>query len=170
MTSSARRRQFFATKERKRYYKTIEIYHPSGVLLRYVQGRIDPKNFTLESTAPRNPSESVEFIGGSFEYQQPDQSQNIVTADVQLGRVGKQVKEILKSIRGFGRAKTGEVIMREYIAGEESAPCFVMRLFIRSITMTAEGVVIRIEQDNPADRSVAEIATVERFPGLAESL
>lgn len=164
------RRQFFATKERVRYYKTIEIYHPAGVLLRYVSGRIDPKFFTLELTAPRNPGAAVEFTGANFEYQQPEQNESLVSADIQLGRVGTQVKRILKSIRGIDRARTGEVIMREYIAGQESAPVFVMRLFIRSITMTAEGVVISVEQDNPADRSIAELYTSERFPGTAENI
>jgi hypothetical protein len=164
------RRQFFATKERKRYYKTIEIYHPSGVLLRYVQGRINPITLGIESTAPRNAGQQVEFIGGAFEYQQPEQNDGLVTADIQLGRVGTQVKQLLKSIRGLDRAKTGEVIMREYIAGQESQPVFVMRLFIRSVTMTAQGVVLSIEQDNPADRNIAEIYTSERFPGTAESI
>lgn len=164
------RRRFFATKERVRYYKTIEIYHPAGVLLRFVNGRIDPKLFTIEASAPRNAGAEVEFTGGNFEYQQPEQNENLVSADVQLGRVGTQVKQLLKSIRGLDRAKTGEVILREYIAGQESAPVFVMRLFIRSVTMTAEGVAISIEQDNPADRNIAELYTSERFPGTAENI
>jgi hypothetical protein len=157
------RRRFFASKERIRQYRTIEIYHPSGVLMRYVSGRIDPKNFTLEASAPRNAGESVEFLGGAFEFQQPEQNDNIVQADLQLGRVGTNVKQVLKGIRGTARAQVGEVVFREYLDGAE--PVFVLRLFIRSITMTADGVVIRVEQDNPSDRPVLDVCTPERFPG-----
>lgn len=164
------RAQFFAQKLRKRSYDTVEIYHPSGVLLRYVNGRFDPIYFTLESNAPRNPSALVEFTGKGFQFQQPDQNDTTVAADLQLGRVGSEVKQILKSIRGFDRAKVGEVIYRQFIDGPNSQPCKVIRLYIRSVTMTADGVVIRVEQDNPADRSVSRIYTVDIFKGLAENL
>lgn len=163
-------RRFFSTKERKRIYDTLEIYHPSGVLLRYVTGRIDPLSVTLEASAPRNASESVEYIGGAFKFQRPEQQESVVQADIQLGRVGKQVKQILKSITGAARAEVGEIVYRQYIAGELTAPVFVLRLYITSITMNADGVAIRAEQDNPSDRRVAELYLPERFPGLAENL
>lgn len=163
-------RQFFAQKLRKRSYDTVEIYHPSGVLLRYVTGRIDPIDFTLEASAPRNAGEVVEYTGKGFQFQQPDQNDTIVSADLQLGRVGSEVKQILKSIRGFDRAKVGEVIYRQFIDGPNSEPAKVIMLYIRSVTMTADGVVIRVEQDNPADRAVSTIYAVEVFKGLAENL
>ena len=162
--------EFYSRKDRVRYYRTLEIYHPTIGTQRYVDGRIDPLNFTLEASAPRNASASVEFLGGAFSFIKPDQGNPNLYADIQLGRVGKQVKQQLKSIRGADRALTGEVILREYLGGQLGAPVFVLRLYISTITLTAEGVVIRAEQSNPADRSVSEFYTSDRFPGLAEAL
>lgn len=160
------RAQFFTRKERKRYYKTAEIYHPTLGVQRYVANRIDPKNFTLESTAPRNASESVAFTGATLEYFPPEQNEDTVSAEIQLGRVGRTVKQQLKSITGFSRLQVGEIILREYIEGEESAPVYSLLLYISTITMTQDGVVILAEQDNPAGRGSAQIYTGERFPGL----
>jgi hypothetical protein len=162
--------RFFSTKERKRYYKTIEIYDQINGTFRYVTGRIDPKNFTLESSAPRDAGLSVEYTGGYFEYSRPEQSESNVSLDIQLGRIGKQIKQKLKNIRGFDRFNSAEVILREYIEGQESEPVFVLKMYIATITLTRDGVVIRAELDNPSNINVSRIATSEDFPGLAESL
>jgi len=162
--------QFFSRKDRVIRYSTLEIYHPTIGVLRYVNKKIDPLVATLESDAPRNPSTAVSFEGARFDFAKPDQGQALVQADIQLGRVGKMIKQKLKLIRGADRALTGEVILREYLGGQLDAFIFVLRLFIATITLTAEGAVIRAEQDNPSDRSVSEFYTSDRFPGLAESL
>ena len=57
---------------------------------RYVDGRIDPLNFTLESDAPRNAGETVEFYG-AFTFAKPDQGAPNVYAEIQLGRVGSRL-------------------------------------------------------------------------------
>lgn len=165
------RRQFFTRKERKRYYKTIELYHPTVGLLRFVSGRIDPLSFGLEASAPRNAGETVEFTGAAFEYTLPEQNEDVVTMEIQLGRVGRDVKQKLKAIKLAGtQFDAADVVVREYIDGELTTPVFAIRLFIASITMTFEGVAILTQLDNPAGRNVAEIATIERFPGLSEVL
>lgn len=164
------RKQFFTQKQRLRYYQTIEIFHPTIGVQRYVSGRIEPLSFGLEASAPRNASQTVEFIGGAFSYQLPDQNDSYVKADITLARVGRQIKQQLKQIRGADRALTGEVILREYLAGQLEAPLYVLRLFIGTISLTKDGAVIRVEQDNPADRQVSDIYTSERFPGLAEAI
>lgn len=162
--------QFFSRKDRVIKYVTMEIYHPTIGILRYVDQKIDPLVATLESDAPRNPGEAVSFEGARFDFVKPDQGQSLVQADIQLGRVGKFIKQKLKAIRGADRALTGEVILREYLGGQLGEPIFVLRLFIATITLTAEGAVIRAEQDNPSDRSVSEFYTSDRFPGLVESI
>jgi hypothetical protein len=163
------RREFFVQKQRKRYYRTVEIYHPTTGVERYVDGTIDPISFTLESDAPRNAGQTVEFEGTAFEYSQPEQSQSTITMDIQLGRVGTQIKHKLKQIKGADRAKSGEVIIREYIAGESDVK-YKLELYIRNITMTMDGAAITCAQDDPSKQNVAEIYTSQRFPGLAESL
>lgn len=164
------RNHYFAAKARIREYRTLEVYHPAIGILRYVNGRLDPLTATLESSAPRNAGQLVTFLGGAFEFQKPEQRSNTVKADIQLGNIGQNIKQMLKNIRNADRAKTGEVIYREYLGNNLGAPEFVLRLFITGISLTAQGAVIRAEQDNPSDRQIAEFYTSERFPGLAESL
>ena len=98
------RREFFTQKIRRRYYQTIEFYHPTVGTRRYVRRSQDPLSFTLESDAPRNASQSVEFTGAAFEYVLPEQNGSTITAEVQLGRVGTEVKSILKQIKGANRS------------------------------------------------------------------
>lgn len=164
------RQQYFSGKARIREYRTLEFFHPGIGVLRYVNGRLDPLEVTLEPSAPRNAGESVTFIGGAFQFQKPDQQSATVRADIQLGNVGQQLKQLLKSVRGADRAKTGEVIYREYLGNNLTGPEFVLRLFITSIALTSKGALIRAEQDNPSDRQIAEFYISSRFPGLAESL
>lgn len=168
------RRSFFVTKERKFVYRTVEIYHPAdgGILRRLVMGKIDPVDLRLEASAPRNAGLLVEYEGAYFEYQIPEQSTgSTVSTDIQLGRVGSEMKQILKRIQGASRLKVGEVIIREWFKGQESfAPDIALRLFIRSIGITPNGVVIRAEQDNPADRDVSTRYLIDVFKGLAEGI
>ena len=168
---TAARKTFFAAKERKMYYRTMEIWQDGGILLRYVSGRIDPKSFKLEANAPRNAGEEVEFLGGYFEYQLPDQNDSKSGADISLGRVGSQVKRLLKELTPAQRTKPGEVVLREYVAGNELiGPDYVLRLYTEKIALTAENVIIKIGSDNPAARGVAMLFNPEVFPGLQESL
>lgn len=167
------RRSFFVTKERKFVYRTVEIYHPAdgGILRRLVMGKIDPVNLRLEASAPRNAGSLVEYEGAFFDYQIPEVGDSTVSTDIQLGRVGLEMKQILKKIKGASRLKVGEVIIREWFKGQENfAPDIALRLFIRNIGITPNGVVIRAEQDNPSDRDVSTRYLVSVFKGLAEGL
>lgn len=164
------RKQFIVRKERRRYYKTIEYYDAVNGILRYVDGRRNPKNFTLEDDAPRNPSATVQYIGGAVSYSLPEQNEDNPSLEIQLGRIGQFVKSKLKALTGFDRFNPAEVIIREYIEGEESAPVAVLRLYVSTITMTSDGVAILAEIDNPASRRICRIVTADDFPALAESL
>lgn len=163
-------RQFIVRKERRRYYKTIEYYDTVNGVLRYVDGRQQPKNFTLEADAPRNASESVQFLGGAISYQLADQNEDNPTIEIQLGRIGQFVKVKLKALRGFDRFQAAEIIIREYIEGEEAEPAFSVRLYVSTVTMTDDGVAMIAQIDNPASRRVCRIVSADDFPGLAESL
>lgn len=159
--------EFFTQKQRVRKYKTVEIYHPITGVLRYVSGRIDPINFTLESDAPRNAGESVVFTGAGFEWARPEQNEQYVSAEITFGRVGSELKSILRQIRGADRSLQGEAILREYVGADQ---IYALRLFISSVSIGFDASVIRIQQDNPAGRPIARIYTSEDFPGLAVTL
>lgn len=165
------RRRFITRKERRRYYKTFELYHEVVGLTRFVSGRIDPIYFGLEASAPRNAGQMVEYTGHSFEYTLPEQTEENITMDLQLGRVGTDVKSKLKQVRREGKSNSqADVIIREYIEGELDAPVFALRLFVSAITITAQGVVVSLQLNNPAGLNISEIATIERFQGLEDNL
>jgi hypothetical protein len=164
MTTQA---EFFSQKQLLRKYKTVEVYHPTIGVRRYVSGRIDPINFTLESDAPRNASESVEFTGAGFEWSRPNQNESYVTADISFGRIGSELKQILKQIKGANRSLTGDVVLREFV-GQDLI--YAVRLYIGQILIGFDNCTIKVQQDNPAGRSVASIYTADKFQGLAESL
>lgn len=162
--------EFYSRKDRIIYYRTLEIYHPTIGVQRYVNARIDPLSCTLEADAPRNPGETVVFTGAAFSFAKPDQGAPNVFAEIQLGRVGSQIKQQLKQIRGADRALPGDVILREYIGGQLGAPVYVLRLDLSAVTLTAEGAGIRADANSGADFSISEFYTSDRFPGLAEAL
>lgn len=163
------RRQFFAQKKRILRYSTVEIYHPSIGVKRYVRRKKAPIELILEATAPRDAGEIVEFTGANFNYVLPEQSESTVTAEIQFGQVGRLFKQELKNIRGASRAEVGEVIIREWVKGELE-PDFVLRLFIRSIGVQPNGAAILASQEDPSGRGVSRIYTTTDFEGLRESL
>lgn len=163
------RRAFFAQKQRKLRYRTVEIYHPTIGVKRYVRKQQDPVNLTLEASAPRNGGELVSFDGAFFNYSLPEQSDSTISAEIQFGQVGRIFKQELKKIKGADRAKSGEVIIREWVKGEVS-PDYVLRLYLATVATEANGAVILATQDDPSDKGVSEIYTTSRFPGLKESL
>jgi len=164
------RREFFTQKIRRLTYKTIEIYHPSVGIRRYVRKSQNPVNLTLELSAPRNGGQEVEFQGAFFDYTLPKQDSSTITAAVQLGLVGRELKQELKKIKGAARAQQGELIIREWFKGEESSPAFTLRLFITNVAVERGGAAIAASQDDPANRGVSEIYRTSRFPGLKESI
>ena len=163
------RRAFFAQKQRKLRYRTVEIYHPTIGVKRYVRKQQEPVSLTLESDAPRNGGEPVSFDGAFFNYSLPEQSDSTISAEIQFGQVGRIFKQELKKIKGADRAKTGEVILREWVKGE-TEPDYVLRLYLATVATEANGAVILATQDDPSDKGVSEIYTTSRFPGLKESL
>lgn len=163
------RRAFFAQKQRKLRYRTVEIYHPTIGVRRYARKQQEPVNLTLESSASRNGGESVQFDGAFFNYSLPEQTESIISVDIQFGQVGRIFKQELKKIKGADRAKIGEVIIREWVKGE-AQPDYVLRLFLATIATEANGAAILATQDDPSNKGVSQIYTTSRFPGLKESL
>ncbi|MDB4306025.1 hypothetical protein N9980_00500, partial [bacterium] len=93
-------KQFFAAKPTEIYFETLEIYHPNGIFRRFVRNQFLPKSFGLESTAPRNAGETVEFEAAAMEVKPVSQSSSTtVSLEVQMGRVGLQLKQEMQKIK-----------------------------------------------------------------------
>ena len=165
---TAASRNFFTAKPREAYYETFEIYHPSGIFRRFVKDQSFPKSFGLESTAPRNAGETVEFEPASMGITPVQQSnQTTVSLEVQLGAVGIQFKHELNKIKGTAFMTPIEGIYRAYRGSDLTAP--IMRpitLYCSSANMEADVVGLLFEDDNPASVTVAKIYLAQNTPGL----
>lgn len=160
----------WATQKKKTIaYQTIEIYHSAVGVLRYVTNQQFNKSFTLAVGEPRNSGETVEFEAFGFRVQRPAQNNDpILRLDIQLGRVGTEIKKKLKAINTAALLmEKAELIFRIFIDGEQ-----VQRLpfEIATITIKDRDVVIRAEQANPTFRDISRRYEASDFIGLSEAL
>jgi hypothetical protein len=161
-------RQFYAQKQRRIQFETFEVFHPDAGVRRFVLRQQVEKDFTLESTAPRNAGSEVEFEPTGATVTLPEQSDApTVALDINMARVGSELKAYLKAIENW--MDEGEVIYRKYIAGTAD-PIDIVRIPIQNVTLDGNNAVIRAETPNTAGRSVARISTAEDFPGEVETL
>ena len=173
-------REFFVQKPREIYYETVEFYHPSGILRRFVADQFDgvnvavsgELNLTLESNAPRNAGQSVPFEAISMGIK-PVQQENGTTVDLEthFGRVGSMFKDELKKIQGSAYMQLVETIYRVYRETDLTRPFNQpITLFASTVSLEGEQVSILSEDDNPAGVAVADIYDEARFPGLRVQL
>ncbi len=171
MTTPAARR-FFTVKPREIYFETFEIYHPQGILRRLVSRQYVPKMFGLESTAPRNGGQAVEFEPAAMEITPVQQSnQTTVSLELQLGRVGSMFKAELEKINGSGFLTPIEGIYRVYRGSVLNEPMMPpVTLFCSSAVLENESVALLFEDDNPASVTVSELYLAQDFAGLEVQL
>ena len=165
-------KRFFTTKPREIYYETFEIYHPQGINRRLVSRQFLPKTFGLESTAPRNAGQMVEFQPASMDITPVQQSnQTTVSLELQLGRVGSAFKDELNKINGAGFFQPIEGIYRVYRGTSLSQPMMTpVVLFCSSANLESDSVALLFEDDNPASVTVSKLYLAQDFPGLEVQL
>lgn len=164
------RTQFFQQKPaNQKLYTTLEIYHPDQTLLRYVAGEYAAVSFTLESDAPRNPSQVVSFEPVAFEAPEPEQGQFGASLDVQLGLAGLEVKEYLNSLTDTGRRTPIEIIRRQHLDGV-TEPFGIYRFEVSAIALKARQAAIQAEQVNAGGRDVSRRYKTDEFIGLGVSI
>lgn len=147
---------------------TIEIYHPLTGVHRLFNGFKD-KALTLESGAPRNASQTVTFRAVAFNAPKPSQQDEPrISIPISIARVGSELKTELKKIRDFGVFDPIEIVWRQYLSSNTSAPVEAYYLYAQSIAVSASGVTITASDENPLAKRVARIATTGDFPGLID--
>lgn len=161
-------RRFFTTKPREIYFETFEIYHPQGINRRLVSRQFVPKTFGLESTAPRNGGQMVEFEPASMDITPVQQSnQTTVSLELQLGRVGSMFKRELEKINGGGFFEPIQGIYRVYRGASLNDPMMTpVVLFCSSAVLEADSVALLFEDDNPTSVTVSKLYLAQDFPGL----
>lgn len=153
----------------QREFRTLELYHPSfDSVLRFVQDTED-QTLTLESVAPRNPSEAVLFSSISMLIEEPQETQEAdPVLTVNLGGVGAEVRDQIRLITGEAALIPIDCIYRKYYSGDLLAPVVVLSLSVSTIRF--EGytrVAFTAEDIDFANKISGETYTIERFPMLA---
>jgi len=170
MASSDEYKKFVSSMpQAQREFRTIEIFHPDFAdLLRFVQD-FTGGNFTLESTAPRNPGASVFFDAIAANMIEPGENGGIESAlTVNLGAVANEVNDQIDLITPDGALIPIEVIYRKYYSGDLSTPVLVLNLSASQINFEGYTSVGFIAEDsNITTKRAGELYTLERFPTLA---
>lgn len=162
-------RQWATQKKKSIAYETIELYHERVGTLRYVTRQQFSKIFTLGNDAPRNPNQQVYFTPLGFLAQRPAQNNEpILRLDINLGRVGSDLKNKLKNISTANDFMSkAELIFRIFLNDEQVQS---MAFEINSIIINDSDVLIRAEQENPTFRNISRRYLSDDFPGLEVSI
>ncbi len=148
---------------------TFEIYQANAGLFRFYKTGFSDKSFTLESDAPNNPSETVEFRAINFEGSSPSQTaEPQILIEVSVQRVGSELKSALKNMIGFAAYDPIEFTWREYLSDDTSEPAKVYYLYAQNITLSGSSATIVATDENPLSQTVSDIANTVRFPGLID--
>ena len=165
--ATARERRYWASKEKRIRFKTVEIHHDSIGTLRYVLEQFNSKSFTLEATAPRNASATVEFEPMSGQLSDPSQSGATINRTLSLGRVGSEVRQKLKLIDNSSRYLSMQMIIRYYIAGEESAPSNVPEIYyISNVSIDENSVTITATDELVYNSRVSRVYREDELTGM----
>lgn len=151
----------------QREFRTIEIFHTDFGVSRFLQD-FEDKNFTLESTAPRDPSASVTFTAINLDINEPGESGDIEQVlSVTMGAVGNEVNDKIQQITESGSLTPIELIYRKYYSGDLTEPVLVLTMSVSEISFRSyESVTFTGEDSNFAIKRAGELYTLEKYPGL----
>jgi len=161
--------KFLANKPpHEREYRTLEFYHvdfPSP--LRFVKDFTDI-DFTLESTAPRDPSTLQSFAALSMSIVEPAENlDGVQILTCSIGATNDFLQDQLNLITPANVFEPVEVIYRKYYSGNLTEPVKVLYLSMTSVEMQGytKNSIIAEDQDI-ASKSSGELYTLDRFPTI----
>lgn len=118
-------------------YHTMELWHPAFTTpIRVVRDYVD-LTATLESTAPRNASESVTFIAFNFDFTKPEVSAaGIPQITITMDNVDRSIVANIEA--ALGSTELVSVIYREFISTDLSSPQNNPPLSMTIMSVTAD--------------------------------
>lgn len=151
-------REFFNTRPRIIEYQTLSLYHPAFGYLRYVRRQQFSKTLGGDIYQP-----SAMDITESIQ-----DSRNTVSYEIQLGRVGSQVKDFMKAIRNYdvGWMIPIEATYNSWLSSDMDNPFRpTVALYVGNLAIDGDAVVITLETANPKGQAVAAKYNGLDFPG-----
>lgn len=149
-------------------YHTLELWHPDFSSPIRVVRDVSDLTATLESSAPRDPSSPVLFVGFGFDIIPPDVNYTgVPQCTIEMDNVSR---EIVANIElALASSEQISVIYRMFISSDLSAPQNNPPLTLTIISITADVFKVRAVAtfgDLVNKRFPAQDYTVDRFPGL----
>ena len=156
--------------ESQREYRTIEAWHPQwSQTYRFVKNYVD-RDFTLESTAPRNPNELVTFEGVTLNITEPAEREDAEQVlSISFGNVDGLVYDMIDQISGSGYLSQVEIVYRKYYSGDTTQPASTpLYLFLSGVDFEGPTRVVMTAEDvDLTQKRSGSIYTTTAFPGLA---
>jgi hypothetical protein len=149
---------------------TLEIYHPAFTEpIRVVRDRANV-TATLESTAPRNASQSVEFVAFPFDILPPEVSvSGMPQCKIEIDNVSREILAQIEAAMAVGGDDLITVIYRAFLSDDLSGPENdpPLTLTIVSLSATPFRITATAGFWNPNNRKFpSKVYDGERFPGL----
>jgi len=157
--------------ESYREIATVELYHPAfSSAYRFVSDYVGLVA-ALESGAPRNAGEYVQFAAAGFSVEEPGERQDaeqILT--ITSSAVDGVVNSLIDQITGSGYLNQLEIVYRKYYSADLSMPATnPLYLYASSINFDNENMFSIVAEDSDlATKRVGIIYTTELFPGLSQ--
>lgn len=149
-------------------YHTLEIYHPSfATPIRVVRDFVD-LTATLESTAPRDASASVTFIGYAFDIVLPEVSTvGVPHLEITIDNVSRDIMAGLEAAVTTSTPIT--VIYRLFISSDLTAPQNNPPMTLTIVSLSADVFKVTATAtfaDLVNKKFPSVLYNIERFPGL----
>lgn len=149
-------REYRAQRPMRTFYETIQFYHSSFGNIHLVSLQIEPKVLG-----------GVEYQPCNFELAESQQSKTpIIDASVKFSRVAQDFKQHLKLWRSNTRMKPIIATFRLFDSADKDNPISEWSLYVKDCSLDAESVTVTLSMNNPLNKNVGRIYTMEEFTGL----
>ena len=149
-------REYRSQRPMRTFYETIQFYHPSFGNIHLVSLQIEPKVLGGAEYQPCN-----------FELAESQQSKTpIIDASVKFSRVAQDFKQQLKLWRSSARMTPIVATFRLFDSADKDNPISEWSLYVKDCSLDSESVTITLSMNNPLNKNITKIYTMEEFPGL----
>lgn len=154
---------FFEQRQRRILYQLIEFSHAAIGDKRFVNKQFADKTFRIDGV-------SKTFQGAQFVLTMPEISDSDpVIMQVQLGRVGSNIKQYVKQINTYRKTSPNvdPVVFTyyQYLDGDLNYHQTI-QLWVSNIAIDGDSVAIRMADDNASGINCARLYDAVDFPGL----
>lgn len=137
-------------------YDTIQFSHPSFDDVHLVSLQIEPKTLG-----------GVEYQPANFELSGSQQSKTpIIDASVKFSRAAQDFKQKLKSWRSFSRMEPIVATFRMFDSANTETTMSEWSLYAKDASLDSESVNVTLSMNNPLNKNISFIYTMEDFTGL----